>query len=287
MKRILTALILILVVLAIVIFAKNAYAWVFTVFTAILSLLCGWEFLGLVSERETANPPRIATLVALVLLFAGTYYRPDEATIIIGALSILLLLYCAFFSPIERVIVNSTASITCLIYTGLTLTTLPTLRAQNNGISLIIFLLFVVWAGDITALYVGRMWGRNKLIPKLSPNKTWEGTIGSIFGSVAVAGLLLLFSNLLVTNLVIDSFFEKLSVHLFFSGEPWRWLVVAFIVNIAAQLGDLLESALKRSAGVKDSGSLLPGHGGMLDRLDALLIAAPILWFAQVVQQLF
>jgi phosphatidate cytidylyltransferase len=156
------------------------------------------------------------------------------------------------------------------------------LRAQSNGISLIIFLLFVVWAGDITALYVGRTWGRHKLIPKLSPNKTWEGTIGSIFGSLAVAGLLLLLSNLLV-----EGYFEKLSLRIFYSGEPWRWLVIAFIVNIAAQLGDLLESAFKRSAGVKDSGSLLPGHGGMLDRIDALLIAAPILWYAQVVQQLF
>ncbi len=284
MKRILTALILIPLVLALVFFAPG---WLFTIFTAFLSLLCGWEFLGLVSERGYANPPRIATLIALVLLFAGTYYRPDEAATIVGILSILLLLYCAFISPIERVIVDASTSVTCLLYTGLTLTTLPTLRAQSNGISLIIFLLFVVWAGDITALYIGRAWGRHKLIPKLSPNKTWEGTIGSILGSLAVAGLLILFSNLLVTNLVIDSFFEKLSVHLFFSGEPWRWLVIAFIVNIAAQLGDLLESALKRSAGVKDSGSLLPGHGGMLDRLDALLIAAPILWYAMVMQQIF
>lgn len=279
MKRILTALILIPLVLALVFFAPG---WLFTIFTALLSVLCGWEFLGLVSERGYANPPRIATLIALVLLFLGTYYRPDAATAIVGSLSIGLLLYCAFLSPIERVIVDSATAVACLIYTGLTLTTLPTLRAQSNGISLIIFLLFVVWAGDITALYIGRTWGRHKLIPKLSPNKTWEGTIGSIFGSLAVAGLLLLLSNLLV-----EGYFEKLSLRIFYSGEPGRWLVIAFIVNIAAQLGDLLESALKRSAGVKDSGSLLPGHGGMLDRLDALLIAAPILWYAQVVQQLF
>jgi phosphatidate cytidylyltransferase len=284
MKRILTALVLIILVLAIVFYAKM---WLFTLFIAFLSSLCGWEFLGLVSERGTANPPRIANLVALVLLFVGTYYRPDEAATIVGILSILLLLYCAFISPIERVIADASTSIACLLYTGLTLTTLPTIRAQSNGISLLIFLLFVVWAGDITALYIGRSWGRHKLIPKLSPNKTWEGTIGSIFGSLAVAGLLILFSNLLVTNLVIDSFFEKLSVHLFYSGEPWRWLAIAFVVNIAAQLGDLLESALKRSAGVKDSGNLLPGHGGMLDRIDALLIAAPVLWYAMVLQTFF
>jgi phosphatidate cytidylyltransferase len=284
MKRILTALILIPIVLALIFFAPG---WLFTLFVAFLAVLCGWEFLGIASERGQANPPRIATLVALVLLFAGTYYRPDEAASIIGALSLALFLYCTFFSPIERVLADSTTAIGCIIYTGLTLIALPILYAQPNGISLIIFLLFTVWAGDIAALYIGRAWGRHKLAPSLSPNKTWEGAIASIFGSVAIAGLLILFSNLLITNLVIDSFFEKLSVHLFYSGEPWRWLVIAVIVNIAAQLGDLLESALKRSAGVKDSGSLLPGHGGMLDRIDALLIAAPVLWYLQVVQHIF
>jgi phosphatidate cytidylyltransferase len=284
MKRILTALVLIPLVLALVFFAPG---WLFTLCVAVLSVLCGWEFLGLVSERGTAHPPRVATLVALVLLFLGSYYRPDVTSSIIGALCILLLLYCTFFSPIERVLADATSAIGCLIYTGLTLTTLPTLHAQNNGISLVIFLLFTVWAGDITALYVGKTWGRHKLSAKLSPNKTWEGSLGSVFGSVAVAGLLLLFSNLLITNLVIDNFFEKLSVHIFYSGEPWHWLVIALLVNVAAQLGDLLESALKRSAGVKDSGSLLPGHGGMLDRIDALLIAAPILWYVQMFQQWF
>jgi phosphatidate cytidylyltransferase len=284
MKRIVTALILIPVVLALVF---KAPVWLFTLLVGFLALLCAWEFLGLASERGTARPPRIATLISLVLLFAGSFYRPDQTFNLFGALSILLLVYCMFMSPIQRVLADSSAAIVCLIYTGLTLTTLPTLRAQSNGISLIVFLLFVVWAGDITALYVGKTWGRHKMSPRLSPNKTWEGTLGSVFGSVAVAGLLILFSNLLITNLVLDSFFEKLSVHIFYSGEPWHWMMIALIVNIAAQLGDLLESAFKRGAGVKDSGTLLPGHGGMLDRVDALLLAAPVLWYMQVLQQFF
>lgn len=284
MTRIITALILILGVLAILFFGAP---WLFTLVVGILSLLCGWEFLGLAAERGTVRPPRVATLVSLVLLFAGSYYRPDETLHLFGLLSILLLLTCIFTSPIERVLADSSAAIVCLVYTGLTLTTLPTLRAQSNGISLILFLLFVVWAGDITALYVGKSWGRHKLAPTLSPNKSWEGAIGSVAGSLAVAALLLAFSNFLVSNLIIDSFFEKLSIHIFFSGEPWRWMLVAVVVNVAAQLGDLLESAFKRGAGVKDSGTLLPGHGGMLDRIDALLIAAPVLWYALVAQQLF
>jgi phosphatidate cytidylyltransferase len=134
----------------------------------------------------------------------------------------------------------------------------------------------VVWAGDIAALYVGRAWGRHKLAPTLSPNKTWEGAIGSVLGSLVVAGgLLALSAQLANWNIV------RLSFH----GEIWYWLVLAVIVNGAAQVGDLAESALKRSVGVKDSGAILPGHGGILDRIDALLLAAPVMWYAQAIHQ--
>jgi phosphatidate cytidylyltransferase len=141
------------------------------------------------------------------------------------------------------------------------------------------FLLCVVWAGDIAALYVGRAWGRHKLSPKLSPNKTWEGALGSVAGSLLVTGGLLGLAHLLAAqwNSAVLSYPEDLGY----------WLVLAAAVNVAAQVGDLVESALKRSAGVKDSGSLLPGHGGVLDRIDALLLAAPVLWYAQVIHQWF
>jgi phosphatidate cytidylyltransferase len=136
----------------------------------------------------------------------------------------------------------------------------------------------VVWAGDITALYVGRAWGRHKLAPNLSPNKTWEGAIGSLAGSlVAAGGLWSLAAWLETLN----------SARLSYPDEVGYWLVLACVVNAAAQVGDLAESALKRSAGVKDSGNLLPGHGGVLDRIDALLLAAPVLWYAQVIHQRF
>lgn len=286
MKRIITALILIPATLALLFWAPG---WLFTLLVGVLALLCAWEFLGLASERGTARPPRVATLLSLVLLFAGSYYRPDQVFNLFGALSILLLLYCMFFSPIQRVLADSSAAIVCLVYTGLTLTTLPSLRERNNGISLILFLLLVVWAGDITALYVGKTWGRRKMAPKLSPNKTWEGTFGSMAGSIAVAALLLfLFSNPAIKDFLSKLWiFKKIPTEILYEGEPWRWFAIAAVVNVAAQVGDLLESAFKRGAGVKDSGTLLPGHGGMLDRVDALLVAAPVLWYALVVQQLF
>ena len=139
-----------------------------------------------------------------------------------------------------------------------------------------VFLLCVVWAGDIAALYVGRAWGKRKLAPTLSPNKTWEGAVGSVAGSLLVTGALFWLATFLAQwNFVKLSFADEVW---------WYWLVMAVLVNVAAQVGDLAESALKRSAGVKDSGTLLPGHGGMLDRIDALLLAAPVLWYAQVIR---
>jgi phosphatidate cytidylyltransferase len=127
----------------------------------------------------------------------------------------------------------------------------------EQGPAILLFVLVITWVGDTAAYFVGRAMGKHKLAPVLSPKKTWEGSIASIFGAMVVA---LGFSKWLNVPLP----------HL---------LAMAAIGNIAGQAGDLLESAYKRSAGVKDSGSLLPGHGGVLDRIDALILAIPVVWY--------
>ena len=276
MKRILTGVILIPLVLALV-FLGPRWQWLFTLAVAGVALLASWEFLDL-AERGGARPSRVAVLVAILGLFIGTFEWPDQTTAVLGVLSLGLLVYCTFRSPVERMMPEAAISIFCLFYVGFTLVALPALREQANGPSLVAFLLCVVWAGDIAALYVGRAWGRHKLAPSLSPNKTWEGTLGSVAGSLLVTGGLL---GLAAWLAQWDS--AKLS----YPEDVWYWLVLAVVVNVAAQVGDLAESALKRSAGVKDSGSLLPGHGGVLDRIDALLLAAPVLWYAQLIHQRF
>jgi phosphatidate cytidylyltransferase len=277
MIRILTALVLIPLVLLLV-FLWPSWPYLFTLAVAGVAALAGWEYLGL-AERGGAKPPRVAVVVAILVLFAGNFAYPDQTGPVFGGLSLSLLVYCAFRSPVERVMADASASIFCLLYVGLTLIALPALREQTNGPSLVAFLLCVVWAGDIFALYIGRAWGRLKLAPALSPNKTWEGTLGSLAGSLLAAGGLLGLEHLFTTQ------WDK--VWLSYPENLWYWMGLAVLVNVAAQVGDLAESALKRSAGVKDSGSLLPGHGGVLDRIDALLFAAPVLWYALVVQQRF
>ena len=143
---------------------------------------------------------------------------------------------------------------------ALLLITLPlsfAIRLHGVGARFLLFALGITWAADTTAYFVGRAIGKHPLAPHISPKKTWEGSMGSMIGSLAVAYA---FSFWLHFPLV----------HL---------LLMAVAGNIAGQMGDLLESAYKRSAGVKDSGGLLPGHGGMLDRIDALILCIPVIWY--------
>jgi phosphatidate cytidylyltransferase len=275
MKRILTALVLIPLVLVLVFLGPQ---WLVTLASAMLSALAAWEYLSM-AERSGSNPSRIAVVVAIAVLFLGSFSYPDQTAATFGILSLGLLVYCAFRSKVNLVMADAAVSVFCFFYAGLTLLALPALREQANGPSLVTFLLCVVWAGDIAALYVGRAMGRHKLAPRLSPNKTWEGALGSVAGSLLAAVGLLGLERLLTVH--FDS--AKLS----YPEQFWYWLVLAVVVNVAAQVGDLAESALKRSVGVKDSGTLLPGHGGVLDRIDALLLAAPVLWYALVIHQRF
>jgi phosphatidate cytidylyltransferase len=279
MKRVLTAIVLVPVVLVLV-FLPAYLQWLFTAATALLSALAAWECLGL-AHAKGANPPRTVVLIATLALFAvwGEWQDADRFLPVYGVLCLALLLICTFTSPTERMLPDATSSIFCLFYTGLTMVSLPALREQANGPSLLLYLLFVVWAGDIAAYYVGTAWGRHKLAVHISPQKSWEGAIASVAGSMLVAAGLVVLADLLARRNITVLFYADESI--------WYWVGLAVLVNVAAQVGDLAESALKRSAGVKDSGSLLPGHGGVLDRIDALLVASPVLWYAQVVHHSF
>jgi len=248
--------------------------WSITLAVAIVAELGLWEYLTL-ADATGAKTPRIAAGIAVLAVFLLTFLQPSLMAPLLGAITLALLIVCAFRSPLERVLPDTAFSVFGVFYVGLTLATIPLLSQQENGSSLLIFLLFVVWAGDTLALYVGRTWGRRKLAPAISPGKSWEGSAASMAGSLIITAILLWASVLLLAH--------GIGI-LAYPGPAWEWFVLAAIVNVAAQVGDLVESAIKRGAGVKDSGSLLPGHGGVLDRVDALLIAAPVLWYALLVQ---
>ena len=282
MKRILTATILILVVFALIFFGK---LWMITLFAAIVAELAAYEYLKLAAVGAEAHDAKLRIPVwwmalGTALAFVVTLPNfPVEAQLpVLSALTLALFAWNGFCSPLIQVLPDTAQGLFGLIYIAYPLTLIPLLWKQEDGIALVLFLLVCVWAGDIAALYIGRAFGKRKLAPRLSPGKTWIGSFASILGSVLVAGLLVYISDTLTAR-------GNTLLHI---SEPlWQSLILAAILNIAAQLGDLLESAIKRGAGVKDSGTLLPGHGGILDRIDALLLAAPVLWFILLLKDYF
>jgi phosphatidate cytidylyltransferase len=271
MKRVITAAVLVPLVLLLLL--KGSFLWLL-VAAAVVAEFAAWEYLSIAGTRES-RLPRLLVLAAIALLFAAMYRSLSWVLPAIGLGSLALLLACSFRSPLERVLPDSSVSIFGLLYCGLCMATLPMIWVQVGGPSLLVFLFCVVWTGDTVALYIGRAFGRHKLAPQISPNKTWEGTAGSLAGSLLITiGLFFLARNFPGGLLK-------------YSGSLARWLALAGVLNVFAQVGDLVESAIKRGAGVKDSGTVLPGHGGVLDRVDALLLAAPALWYAQWIQQFF
>ena len=279
MKRILTATVLILAVFALVFFGQ---LWMITLFAAIVAELAAYEYLRLAAVGADAHGAKLRIPVwwmflgtALTFVVTLPNFPVEEQLPVLSALTLVLFAWNGFRAPLIQVLPDTAQGLFGLIYIAYPLTLVPLLWKQEDGPALVLFLMVCVWAGDIAALYIGRAFGKHKLAPRLSPGKTWEGSIASIAGSMIAAGLVIY---------IADALTARGNMLLHISEPVWQSLLIAAILNIAAQLGDLLESAIKRGAGVKDSGTMLPGHGGILDRIDALLLAAPVLWFILILK---
>jgi phosphatidate cytidylyltransferase len=282
MKRILTATVLILGVLALIFFGT---IWLMTLFAAVVAELAAYEYLQLAAVGAHAHDAKLRIPVwwmalgtALAFVVTLPNFPVEDQLPVLSALTLILFAWNGFRSPLIQVLPDTAQGLFGLIYIAYPLTLIPLLWKQEDGPALVLFLMVCVWAGDIAALYFGRAFGKRKLAPRLSPGKTWVGSIASILGSMLAACLIIYISDILTAR-------GNTVLHI---SEPlWQSLLLAAILNIAAQLGDLLESAIKRGAGVKDSGTMLPGHGGILDRIDALLLAAPVLWYVLLIKDHF
>ncbi|MEI7804504.1 MAG: phosphatidate cytidylyltransferase [Hyphomicrobiales bacterium] len=227
--------------------------WLFAAFWGIAALAILWEWIGLVigpnslgsSSRLIFYVGAVAIAAAIVIIERG---RPGAAILIIALGAIA----CAIFAPAARRFWVSGG----VLYAGAVLAAPVVIRFDAEfGFAALVFLFLIVWGTDVFGYFGGRMIGGPKLAPSMSPKKTWSGAIAGTFGAIIVGVLVAKYAG--VTNLVPVA-------------------IVAFVLSAAAQAGDLFESWVKRQFGAKDSGNLIPGHGGVMDRLDGFLTAAVV-----------
>jgi len=289
LKRVLTAVVLIPIVLLLVLRAPvGALAAV----AALVALLAVQELLKL-AEAYGIIPLQWPTYIFVALFFLLLALNSGEGK---PLLSTAVFVYSAgfaaslspfFFSAVamrrfdlKSAFPSALVSSFAFAYVALPLAMLVQTRQQWAGAYWVLFVLLVVWAGDIFAYFVGRSVGRSLLSPRISPKKTWEGALASLAASLIVGILLYKHATPISSALLNAHLIERRDGLFALEKHPlWPILLLSAAINVAAQLGDLVESLIKRGAGAKDSGTLLPGHGGVLDRIDALLFAAPVLWY--------
>jgi len=289
LKRVLTAVVLIPIVLLLVLRAPvPAVAAV----AALVALLTVQELLKL-AEAYGIIPMQWPTYIFVALFFLLLALNAGDAKPLVStAVFVYTAGFAAALSPfffaavamrrsdLKSAFPSALVSTFAFVYIALPMAMLVQTRQQWAGAYWVLFVLLVVWAGDILAYFVGRFVGRNLMSPRISPKKTWEGALASLAASLIV-GILLYKHALPISSALLNAhLIEKRDGLFALEKQPlWPILLLSAAINIAAQVGDLVESLIKRGAGAKDSGSLLPGHGGMLDRIDALLFAAPVLWY--------
>jgi phosphatidate cytidylyltransferase len=264
-QREITAAVLIPAVLAVLV-AAPLWGWALLVAAAATVALL--EFYRLIQAAGwiVPKPAGVSLLLALV---TAAYLASLLAVVVLAGVTLLALpVLVLFASPREAVLLASSASsVFATLYIALGAGALVGLRAI--GWQPVVFLLAIVWAGDSAAYYVGRRWGKRRLAPVVSPKKTWEGLWGQLAAGLVFGGLA---AAVLERSLLPTARYTVTTVA--------AGALLGVLISVVAVVGDLVESTFKRSCAVKDSGGLIPGHGGLLDRLDSLLYASPVLLIA-------
>ena len=285
LKRVATAVVLIPLVLFLIL---RAPVPVLAFVAGVVALLAIRELLHL-SEAYGSKPLHIPTYIFCGLFFFVIAFHPGATDLLSTSSFTYFGMAFAVLAPFIFLVIGmyrsdlpsafpaARVSVFAFLYVALPMASLLQLREQWQGSFFLLYLLLLVWAGDIFAYFIGKPFGRHRMSPRVSPNKTWEGAIASVIASVAV-GILMFHHAQPISSALMQAHLIERQNGIFGQTSLISVIVLSIVLNIAAQLGDLVESLIKRGAGVKDSGAILPGHGGMLDRVDALLFAAPVLW---------
>ena len=268
MKRILTAVIVLPFLIASILISW--LWWLFVLMAAAAMVLALWEFY-LLAKKLQLKPDPVPGFVAGAALITISLQNEPWLNFFLFLVVIMVLVIVTLTgamlrgAPFDKMIASSGATILGVLYIALLGTHLVLIRTgftPDLSRHLLSFFFLVLMGSDAGAYYVGRAFGKTKLAPKISPGKTWEGVAGGVAAALAMGTL----------------------AHFWFFRElPLKWaLLLAFAMCIVGILGDLVESALKRSASAKDAANILPGHGGLLDRLDSLLFNAPLIYYFAV-----
>ncbi|MEP7353960.1 MAG: phosphatidate cytidylyltransferase [Acidobacteriota bacterium] len=248
MTRILTALVLVPTVMWLVLFSPQ---WAFQLGAAAVGLLAFREFDTIAAAQGIPKSGLIGMLAGLALLLA-----PEPTAPVVIVIAVVLMAAAMRAPDLRQSLPGAAVGLLGVVYIFGAWRCAGLLRGISVHWLMISFI--VSWAGDTAAMYVGKSIGRHKLAPRVSPNKTVEGALGSVVFGIAVG---------------------VIYAHYFIPDTPiWLVLFVCTLANVAGQLGDLCESAFKRGADVKDSGTSLPGHGGWLDRIDSSLFSVPVVY---------
>jgi phosphatidate cytidylyltransferase len=241
--------------------------WI-TLFIAAAALAGTYEFYHMANFDRREPLLYLGLLWTLALVLSPHYRNPDLLPVVVTA-AMLASLICLLLRPSREKAFHEWAwTIVGALYVGWMLSYWLNLRGLEDGRNWVYLAMLTTFANDTGAYFIGRARGKHKLAPAISPAKTWEGAIGGLVSAILAA-------------IVVAMVLKLISVEL---GAPfafgyWQIIILGFLVGLFAQLGDLVESLLKRKMGVKESGNLLPGHGGVLDRFDSLIFVGAVVYY--------
>lgn len=253
-QRVLSALVLLPLIFLVIWFGGPAYSLSVAAFAALGAL----EFYGMMGLSRR-HPLTLFGLVWVLLFILVAHFEESYTAPLLTSAVAFSLIWLLFRSPVKDAATNWVWTLAGIIYIGWLMSHFIPLRELESGREWVLFVVLATFAADTAAFFIGRAWGRHSLAAKISSLKTWEGAVGGFLGAIAASLILVLLLGLSIPY--------------------WQTVILGALIGIVAPLGDLAESMLKRSTGLKDSGTLIPGHGGLLDRLDSILFTVVVVYY--------
>lgn len=261
-KRVITALWGVPLVIVVIWFDKPI-SW-FTVLAGVWGILAVIEFYRITGVYKSVLLTGIGAIWALLLIIQPHWNQSSAIPMLLASVVVISLILRVAASKVRFSLIDWVWSIIGIVYVGLLLSFLVSLRI-DGGREWLYLAIFGTFGSDTCAYFVGRAVGRHKMAPRISPGKTWEGAVGGVLGAVVVSLLFTLSSPVQLPVGYVEA------------------IILGLLISVTGQTGDLAESLLKRRMGVKESGTMLPGHGGLLDRMDSLVLAGLAVYLYYVI----